>query len=783
MNILRGLTVALSLALSQAAFSATEPQKSADKSAAQHVYIVTFAEPGLLYYAGGTGNLKGTAPASTGNRKLNVKSAESQAYDQFLSTKQQAYLADFSDQLDRAVVAKQNYKVTLSGVAVSLTEAEAAQIASTPGVVKVERDQSYPIDTDAGPTFIGAPGVWDGTNLFSAIGTRGQGVTIATLDTGVNLDHPSFANDASCGFSAGTPKLASAKDCTVANCVGGNPEDVGGAATAGHGVHTASTSGGNTLTTPLTVVGVPLRYNISGVAPCATVRTYKVCSTSNCDGNAILAGIQAAITDQVDVMNFSIGGGTNPWVDADRSFLDMVNADILVSASAGNTRAAPNDIPVGAVNHRGPWVLTVANSSHDRVDGNPISVAGGPQNSPGVKGTGMGFTATTTAQVASAAALGNEFGCTDTGGFAPGSMTGRIALIQRGPLPPGTACGFAEKSNNAAAAGAIATIIYNHTLGPIPGANTDGVTIPTIIMGRAPGYAIRDFLVGSPSAQMTVSVPEVRLIDPSIGDFLNAGSLRGPNIPGNTTVGTNSYVGSDTTKPDITGPGTNIYAAVHDFVSLPGSTGQFGFLTGTSMSSPHLAGAAALLRAVNPTWTVPEVKSALQLYASVPGIKADGVNPWDPDDVGNGRIDISRAARGGLVMHETFANFLAANPASAADQVRVRALNLPSLRNTTCVGVCTFVRTFRNTRSTPTTWYAKTGAPTGTTVTVVPSSFTFNGGLAETQVVTVTVTVTALGAGLRFGDVRFSTSELFSTGFENTPVPDARLTLAITGSP
>ena len=165
MQTLRGLTIALSLALSQAAISQTESVKTVSEDTAQHTYIVTFEEPGLLYYTGGKGKMRATAPKSTGARKLNVKSLEAEAYSEFLGTKQQAYLADFTDQLDRQITAKHNYKITLSGVAVSLTEAEAARIASVPGVVKVEREQIYQIDTDAGPTFIGAPGVWNGNAI------------------------------------------------------------------------------------------------------------------------------------------------------------------------------------------------------------------------------------------------------------------------------------------------------------------------------------------------------------------------------------------------------------------------------------------------------------------------------------------------------------------------------------------------------------------------------------------------------------------------------------------
>ena len=121
------------------------------------------------------------------------------------------------------------------------------------------------------------------------------------------------------------------------------------------------------------------------------------------------------------------------------------------------------------------------------------------------------------------------------------------------------------------------------------------------------------------------------------------------------------------------------------------------------MSSPHAAGAAALIRAVHPTWTAPEVKSALMMTAFQGGTKENGSTPWDADDVGNGRVDLTRAARAGLVMHETFANFLAANPATGGDP---KTLNLPSVRNMNCTPSCTWTRTVRNTRNVPSNWKA-----------------------------------------------------------------------------
>ncbi|MCB1607511.1 MAG: S8 family serine peptidase, partial [Xanthomonadales bacterium] len=637
MRLACSISLALAAAISAGQFSTAIAADSSVKAESTQSYIIKFNEPGLLHYDGGVGGIRATAPSANGQRKLDADSPAAQQYRSHLADARAGYMDQMHSAIGRVAAREHDYFVMFNGVALQLSAEEAERIARMDFVQSIAPAGVYELDTDSGPAFIGAPAVWNGTSTFGSIPTRGEGVVVGVIDSGANSDHPSFANDAMCGFSAGSPKLLSAKDCNQPSCVGGDPEDTS-TASGGHGVHTSSTAAGNALTAGLMVNGVTLPFNISGVAPCAAVRTYKACEDT-CPGAALTAAIQEAILDGVDVINYSISGGTSPWNDLDRNFLDMVNADIYVAASAGNTRAATPD-PVGAVNHRGPWVMTVANSSHDRIVAFDVDVAGGPQDSGGVPGTGIDFpNGATTSDVALAVSLGNETGCTATGGFGAGTMTGRIALISRG------SCNFSEKVDNAAGAGATGVIVYNNAPGlAIVMGGLETTTIPSAMVSNPQGIAIRDFLVGTPAAQMTVTGPAARVLDPAFGDILNASSLRGPQET------------FDVTKPDITGPGTNIFAAVGAV------DGEFGFLSGTSMSSPHLAGAGALLRAANPTWTPMEVKSAIQLTASRNGLSDNATTPWDADEVGNGRVDLNKAAVSGLVMNESFANFLAANP-------------------------------------------------------------------------------------------------------------------------
>ena len=227
--------------------------------------------------------------------------------------------------------------------------------------------------------------------------------------------------------------------------------------------------------------------------------------------------------------------------------------------------------------------------------------------------------------------------------------------------------------------------------------------VPAYSIEQAGGDALVAFVDANPAAATFDFVPQ--------GDILTDFSLRGP-IAGTL---------ANLTKPDITGPGESIYAAVPTSVVSDG----YASISGTSMSSPHAAGAATLVRAVQPSWTPAEVKSALMMTAFTGGTKENGTTPWDADDVGHGRLDLTRAARAGMVMNETTANFLAANPGSGGD---VRTLNLPSLRNVSCSPTCQWTRTVRNTLTTPSTWTATgiAGNP-GFGITVSPDTFSFTG--------------------------------------------------------
>lgn len=748
--IARSLAVASVLAVSAlASVQADAAQTSGLTAEAVNRYFIFFNEPGALNYQGGDTRFARTANEREG-MKFDANRSEVRAYRDHLDSLQSQRIAAFEGELGRSLDVSYRYDVLHNAIVIeNLSASEADKLAAHPDVRMVEIVRDYELATDRVSEFLGAGDVWDGTSTPSGNGYRGQGMVIGIIDTGINAQHTmhgAFNNDASCGFDGSNPKVIAAKDCiNSATCTGPNPSDTGHS----HGSHVASTAAGNDH---VATGGDLSGTRISGVAPCAQIISYKACPDNGCNGAALVAARQQAIIDGVDAVNYSISGGLSPWSvgDADRDFLDMINVGIFVAAAAGNTTPS-NTNPIGQVNHRGPWVMTVANSTHDRISSNAVSLSGGPQNLYGLKGE-MTIAANVVGQVADSNALGNLEGCNP--GFTAGSMTGRVALIRRG------SCNFSEKINNAQAAGAVGVIIYNNNPGqpPIVMGQTAGL-LPSVMVSNADGLAIQSHVGSNPTSQATISSTTVISADPAAGDILSAGSLRGP-IGGNIEV----------TAPDITAPGTNIFGAYNN------TANHYDYMSGTSMASPHVAGAGALLKGLHPTWSVIEVKSALQLTAKKAGFK-DFVNgtpntgQWDADDVGNGRVDLTKAALSGLVLNETGANFLGA----AGNQANQRALNLPSMRNTSCTPSCTFTRTVRNTLDTATSWTASgANLGPGLSVSVAPTSFSFTGNTSETQVLTVTVTPNGNQTGaLVFGEVNLVEAGGLS--------PDLRMTVAIRG--
>lgn len=686
------------------------PATNAPDAQGRYLVIVRFHEPSLASYRGGVGGLEATSPRVTGASRLDATSPASEAYLEYLGERQAEHLETLGATIGRSLSPQFQYLNVLNAVAVRLTLDEANKIAQEPVVRTVALDEVRSPSTDAGPAWIGAPAFWDGDSV-SGQPNKGEGVVVGIIDSGLNQDHPSFAATASDGYVHLNPTGTSGTflgDCGVGGIVCNDklygaydfhPSSLSAEDTDGHGSHVASTAAGNPVSTTYNGIAV----NISGVAPRANLINYKVCSPT-CPQTSSVAAVNQAITDGADVLNYSISGSDSPWNDSvDLAFLDATEAGIFVTTSAGNSGPNPSTLA-----HSGPWNATVGNSSHNRVIGPGVNAAG-INGLISIEGSGPAITADLTRSLVDGASIGgNGRGCTAGGGYAAGTLTNRIVLIERGD------CNFAEKVANAQGAGAAGVLMYNNAGGPaIAMGGLEASTIPAVMIDRVDGQAVKAAIV--PASTATLSATNIRGLRDSWGDVLSTDSSRGPSQ-------------NDVLKPDYAAPGTNILAAFHNGV-------EFEIISGTSMASPHATGAAALVRAEHPSWTPAQVKSAIALTAKPDMLKQDGNTPADPFDRGSGRVDITQAALAGAVMDETAANFEAANPGAGGDP---RTLNVPNIVDSECAETCTFTRTITSVAPEAVAYNATATAPAGVTVTVTPATFNLAAGGEQELTIEVT---------------------------------------------
>jgi len=751
--LLAGLLLGLAGVVAPVALAAPDPA-----AAEPGRYIVKLSDPPLASYRGGLAGLAPTNPEALGKVKLNVDSPASLAYLGYLAGRHQAVGTAMTAVLGGAVDVLFDYRYAFNGIAVELTPVQADRVRGLPGVADVQPDVEFHLLTDAGPSWIGAPAVWDG--IAGAPGTRGEGVVIGVIDTGINAAHPSFADVGGDGFDHRNPRgrffglcdpLTGAPFCNdkvigVHDFTGTTPLDDNG-----HGSHTASTAAGNAVTAMVDAPTTSLPRNVSGVAPHANLITYKGCVViGSCVGISLVAAVDQAVADGVDVLNFSIGGGPgDPWADDNaEAFLGARDAGVIVVASGGNMGPGPGTIGLPA---NAPWLLSVGASTHDRTFlGSVTDLTGGATPAPDDI-LGRTFSAGYgPAPLVYAGSYGDAL-CAQP--FLPGTFSGQIVICDRGDNAR------VEKGRNVALGGAGGMVLVN--------AEPDGEVsvadpheLPAVAVGFTAGRELKQWLSTGTGHQATLSGTTVGK-DPALGDVMGEFSSRGPNMPV-----------PDVIKPDVTAPGVDILAALDNTNSTVPATNPlappaFGLLSGTSMSSPHTTGAAALIRALHPDWTPAEVVSALTSTGHTAGLrKEDRTTVADPFDIGAGRIDLAQAARAGLVLDETMEDFLAANPATEGDPA---TLNLATLARQDCRGSCSWQREVTNALPTTATWRTSVAAPDGLTLSVKPAQIQLEPG--ETAVLTVTADVTDLPSGdWAFGSVRLTPLQADSAAVQHLTV-------------
>ena len=709
------------------------------------------------------------AKAGRGRTKLDMESSDVRGYLRQLDEEFEVLQGDAAQALGREFNVRKRFRVALNGFSASLTATEAQALEALPQVRSVRPEEIHRLHTDAGPLWIGAPNIWNGIGSLPAV--AGEGIVIGVIDSGINWDHVAFSDPGGLnGNHNFVNPLGSQKGLCSQPTVPCNDKLIGvydfveddpdtdtveennnGEDNAGHGTHVASIALGNSKVLDINGILSP----VSGVAPNANLISYRVCyegdpndsEDDSCQGSAILQSLDQAIQDGVDVLNYSLGSATplNPWSSSIAlAMRNAVASGIFIATSAGNEGPAASSMnsPGNA-----PWITTVGNASHNRVFGNTLeNLVGGNTTPPaGIIGASLtgqsGFRSIVHASDYGNALCGTgseQLGaaCADNTGatnpFAPGTFNGEIVVCDRGQY------GRIEKGKNVLLAGAGGMILANTDL---EGESifADEHCLPAIHVGDTDGDALRDWVDSGDGHRGTITAFNRLLVDDN-ADKVVSSSSRGPNEPESV---------KDVLKPNLIAPGLSIFGAF-----IPGSD-SYLTLTGTSMASPHVAGAAALLMSVNSDWTPAMLVSALELTAT-PALATDfDDSAATPHERGAGRPRLGDAANSGLYLNETNANFVNANPGIGGNP---RNLNLTSLTDSGCEGTCSFTRTVTDLVGGKTWTAVAEGFPAGAEITITPSNFTLASGGSRALVIDIDLRNCGVVGSWVYGGIRLSAS-------------------------
>ncbi|OLB44179.1 MAG: hypothetical protein AUF68_09615 [Verrucomicrobia bacterium 13_1_20CM_54_28] len=582
-----------------------------------------------------------TKPAA--GKKIDFKNNNVRSYRAQLSAGRNEFKRWLRANAPRARVTSE-YDISLNAVAVELNGTPLQTIAAAPMVERAEYNALYHPTLSESYKIINAMDAW---NAAGGRSVAGAGIKIGDIDSGIDETHP-FFDPTGFTYPAGFPKCDAAdsnshhqdQDCNyvspkviVAKVFynKAHQQALDAQAIQDHGTHTAGIAAGVTGQTAV-VNGVNID-DMSGIAPGAWLGNYNVFpgAVDNARSEDILNAVDAAIADGMDVLNLSLGGGYHGNNDLLANGLDnAVDAGVVVAVAAGNSGPGAGTLESPG---RARKVITVGASTNQHFVGQPFTYpAGGGTTIGAAVGDfpplpGASFDLFDT----------HSNGCTSVD---PGA-SGKLAIIDRG------VCTFSQKVANAKAAGAVGVVVVNNVAGdPTAMGRTAGFddNLPAVMIGINEGAALRASGATTASADATFQ----EFITPN-KDILAGFSSQGP-------TGVDFAV-----KPDLTSVGVNVLSSITCVgkpETCPGDGTGWAFFSGTSMSTPHIAGSAAVLLNLNPSWSPAQIKSALVNHAELVVKDArTGLHDIGPTAQGAGRENLSVAADATSWMDPVSASF------------------------------------------------------------------------------------------------------------------------------
>ncbi|KQK06652.1 subtilisin-like protease SBT1.7 [Brachypodium distachyon] len=521
-----------------------------------------------------------------------------------------------------------SYTDVLSGFAAKLTADELAAVSRKPGFVRAFPERKLPLMTTRTPGFLGLnakQGVWESSSY-------GEGVVIGFLDTGIAASHPSFGDSdmppppAKWKGTCQTPARCNNKLVGLVTYMGGN--DTTDA--VGHGTHTTGTAGGQ-FVEGVSAFGLG-KGTAAGIAPGAHLAMYKVCDAEGCFESDILAGMDAAVKDGVDVISLSLGGPSMP-LDKDLIAIGafgVMSRGVLVVCAGGNSGPTPSSL-----SNEAPWLLTVGAGSVDRSYRATVKL-----------GDGEAFNGESLTQDKRFSS--KEYPLyypqgTSYCDFFDVNITGKVVVCDtETPLPP------ANSIEAVQAAGGAGVVFINEADFGYTIVVEKYYDLPMSQVTATDGAKIMGYAkVGSSNgvAHNATILFNSTMVHVKPAPIVAAFSSRGPNMASPGVL-----------KPDVMAPGLNILSAWPSMVPIDGTEEAYNYNveSGTSMATPHVAGVVALVKKVHPDWSPSAVKSAIMTTSS--NVDNDGEPIMDEEhrkasyySLGAGHVDASKVVDPGLV--------------------------------------------------------------------------------------------------------------------------------------
>ncbi len=482
---------------------------------------------------------------------------------------------------------RRSYGTLFNGFTVEVGAKDRAKLLQLPGVKAIypvmRVDAPSPLQVAGNALDLAAAIELTGAKVAQqSLGLSGRGIKVGIIDTGIDIDHPAFGGSGVPG-SASFPTARvvaghdfvgdgydSSSDDPAAQVPNpdANPDDCNG-----HGTHVAGIVGAN-------------GGGLVGVAPGVQFGAYRVFGcTGTTSSEIIVAALEKAYEDGMDVVNQSLGSGRQwPQYPTAQATSRLVKKGVVMVASIGNNGpngSSPDALFAAGAPGVGDNVIGVASFDNAQLS---FTVGSTPFGYNSASASPLAPTSGSLPMAKTGTPATTNDGCDP---LAAGSLAGQAVLIRRGT------CGFAVKAANAQAAGAAAVVLYNNAAGALNPtvAGAVPITIPVVAVTAAQGAALDAAIAAGPTS-LTWS-----------GNYVSWPFGTGGLISGFSSYGLTAELDL---KPNIGAPGGGILS------SYPLEQGGQAVLSGTSMSSPHVAGAAALILEADPKIRAGQMMARMQ---------------------------------------------------------------------------------------------------------------------------------------------------------------------------